>query len=164
MPISPNFRPDPAFMRLAIREAREHLAAVEGGPFGACIVRGREVLGLSHSTVLKENDPSCHAEVNAIRLACRRLGSYDLSGAAIYSTTEPCPMCFSAIHWARISHLVYGTAIADVAALGFNELTIGSEEMRAAGQSPVNIYPDFLAGECRELLRQWLDIPGRQVY
>lgn len=158
------FHPHPAFMRLALREARAHLAAVEGGPFAACIVMDGEALAVAHNTVLLKNDPSCHAEINAIRLACRRLGSYDLSGAAIYSTTEPCPMCFAAIHWANISHLVYGTAIAEVAALGFNELTITNEQMQAAGQSPVVIHPHFLVAECRELLQEWLAVPGRRVY
>lgn len=151
-------------MRLALREALDYLKAVEGGPFGACIVKGQEVLAIGHSTVLKDNDPTCHAEMNAIRRACRRLGSYDLSGAAIYSTTEPCPMCFAAIHWAKISRLVYGTSIADVAALGFNELTIGNEQMQAAGRSPVAIYPHFLVDKCRQLLQQWLATPGRRVY
>jgi tRNA(Arg) A34 adenosine deaminase TadA len=151
-------------MRLALREALEHLEAIDGGPFGACLVRGEEVLALTHNTVLKENDPSCHAEINAIRLASRRLGTYDLSGAAIYSTTEPCPMCFAAIHWARIDRLVYGTSIADVAALGFNELTISNEQMKTAGRSPIIIYPGFLVEECRALLQQWLATPGHRIY
>jgi guanine deaminase len=151
-------------MRLALREALDHLPAIDGGPFGACIVRGEEVLAVAHNTVLKENDPTCHAEINAIRLASRHLGTYDLSGAAIYSTTEPCPMCFAAIHWARIAHLVYGTPIADVAALGFNELTIGNEQLKAAGRSPVIIYPGFQLEECRDLLQQWLATPGHRIY
>lgn len=158
------FQPDPAYMRLAIREALDHLAVIDGGPFGACVVRGGEVLAVAHSTVLKDQDPSGHAEVNAIRQASRRLGSYDLSGAAIYSTTEPCPMCFAAIHWARISHLIYGTAIADVDALGFNELTISNEQLRDLGKSPVGLYPGFLVAECRELLQRWLATPGHRVY
>lgn len=159
-----SFQPEPACMRLALREALDHLPAIDGGPFGACLVRGETVLAVAHNTVLKENDPSCHAEINAIRLASRRLGAYDLSGCAIYSTTEPCPMCFAAIHWARIDHLVYGTAIADVAALGFNELTISNEQLKAVGRSPVIIYPGFLVEECRDLLQQWLATPGHRIY
>ncbi len=151
-------------MRLALWEALDHLPDIDGGPFGVCLVRGKKVLAVTHNTVLKENDSTCHAEVNAIRLVCRRLGSYDLSGTAIYSTTEPCPMCFAAIHWARIGHLVYGTAIADVAALGFHEMTIGNEQMKAVGRSPVIIHPGFLVEECRDLLQQWLATPGHMVY
>jgi guanine deaminase len=151
-------------MRRALDEARAHLPAMEGGPFGACLVRGDEVLAVAHNTVLKDQDPTCHGEMNAIRLAARKLQSYDLSGCEIYSTTEPCPMCFAAIHWARLGRLIYGTTIIEVARLGFNELTIGSEQMQALGCSPVAVYPGFLAGECRELLAEWDRMPGRRVY
>ena len=151
-------------MRRALAEALTHLPAVDGGPFGACLVRGDEVLAVAHNTVLKDRDPTCHAEINAIRLAARRLQSYDLSGCDIYSSTEPCPMCFAAIHWARLGRVIYGTAIGEVAQLGFNELTIGSRQMQALGRSPVVIYPGFLADECRQLLAEWAQLPGRQVY
>ena len=73
-------------------------------------------------------------------------------------------MCFAAIHWARIGRLIYGTAIGEVARLGFNELTLGSGQMQALGRSPVAIYPGFLADECRQLLAEWARMPGRQVY
>jgi guanine deaminase len=158
------FQPVPDFMRRAINEALAHLPAMEGGPFGVCLVRGDEVLAVAHNTVLKERDPTCHGEMNAIRLAARKLKSYDLSGCEIYSTTEPCPMCFAAIHWARIGRVIYGTAIDAVARLGFNEMTIGSGQMQVLGRSPVAIYPDFLVDECRQLLTQWAKIPERQVY
>ena len=161
---SDSFTPNPVFMRRAIAEALENLPAMDGGPFGACLVRGDEVLAVAHNTVLKGLDPTCHAEINVIRLAAGKLKSYDLSGCEIYSTTEPCPMCFAAIHWARIGRLIYGTAIIEVAQLGFNELTLGSRQMQALGRSPVAIYPDFLADACRQLLAQWARMPGRQVY
>jgi guanine deaminase len=161
---SPFATPNPVFMRRALEEVRAHLRAMAGGPFGACLVGGAEVLAVAHNTVLKDQDPTCHAETTAIRLAAHRLQSYDLSGCEIYSTTEPCPMCFAAIHWARISRVVYGTAIGEVAQLGFNELTLSSRQMQALGRSPVAIYPDFLADECRRLLAEWARMPGRQVY
>jgi guanine deaminase len=151
-------------MHRAIDAARRHLPALDGGPFGACLVRGDEVLATAHNTVLKDLDPTCHAEITAIRLAARKLKSYDLSGCEIYSTTEPCPMCFAAIHWARIGRLIYGTTIDEVARLGFHELTLGSREMQALGRSPVAIYPAFLIDECRQLLAEWDRLPGRQVY
>jgi guanine deaminase len=158
------FTPNPVFMRRAIDAARENLPAMDGGPFGACLVRGDEVLAVAHNTVLKDLDPTCHGEINAIRLAARKLQSFDLSGCEIYSTTEPCPMCFAAIHWARIGRLIYGTAIAEVTQLGFNELTLGNRQMQELGRSPVAIYPGFLADACRELLAEWDRMPGRQVY
>ena len=89
------------FMRKAIAEARKNLLRPQGGPFGACIVKDGRVLAAARNTVLKD-DATSHAEVNAIRLASRKLGTFDLTGCEIYSTTEPCPMCFGAIHWARI--------------------------------------------------------------
>jgi guanine deaminase len=158
------FKPNPVFMRRAIAEALENLPAMDGGPFGACLVRRGKVLAVAHNTVLKDLDPTCHGETNVIRLAARKLQSYDLSGCDIYSTTEPCPMCFAAIHWARIGRLIYGTAIGEVARLGFNELTLSSRQIQAQGQSPVAIYPGFLADECRQLLAEWVRMPGRQVY
>jgi tRNA(Arg) A34 adenosine deaminase TadA len=156
--------PNPVFMHRAIAEALEHLAELAGGPFGACLVKGDVVLAVAHNTVLQERDPTCHAEVNAIRLAAAKLQTYDLSGCEIYTTTEPCPMCFAAIHWARLRRVIYGTAMQEVARLGFNEMLIGIQQMQILGGSPVAIYPHFLLAECRQLLKTWEKIPGRQVY
>lgn len=158
------FHPREDFMRRAITEALVHLEQIDGGPFGACLVRGEEVLAVSHNTVLKDNDPTCHAEINAIRLAARRLNSYDLAGCDLYTTTEPCPMCFAAIHWARLDRIIYGTAVRDVAQLGFNELLLENRQMKTLGQSPVVIYSNFLLDECRRLLKRWEQIPGRKIY
>ena len=146
---------DHAGMAGALAAARRNLRRAAGGPFGACIVRDGRVLATARNTVLARRDPTCHAEVNAIRLAARRLGTHDLSGCRIYSTTEPCPMCFAAIHWAGIETLVYGTRIADVACLGFRELTISNRTMQRLGGSAVRIVPGVLKEECLELLRQW---------
>ncbi len=156
--------PNPVFMRRALDEVRAHLAEMAGGPFGACLVRGDAVLAVGHNTVLQDQDPTCHAEMKAIRLAARQLGSYDLSGCEIYSTNEPCPMCFAAIHWARIGRLIFGTTIEEVARLGFNEMAMDSQQMQTLGRSPVVIYPGFLLAECRQLLTTWDRMPGRQVY
>jgi guanine deaminase len=156
--------PNPVFMRRALDEARAHLGEMAGGPFGACLVRGDEVLATAHNTVLQDQDPTCHAEIKAIRLAAGQLGSYNLSGCEIYSTTEPCPMCFAAIHWARIGRLIFGTTIEEAARLGFNEMAMDSRQMQTLGRSPVVIYPGFLSAECRQLLTTWDRMPGRQVY
>lgn len=158
------FLPQPQFMRLAIERALAHLDLQEGGPFGACIVRDSEVLALAHNTVLKCSDPTCHAEINAIREAAQRLRTHDLSGCQLYSTTEPCPMCFSAIHWARLDRLIYGTAIRDVKRLGFHELEVSNRQLKRLGGSPLAIHRHFLRRECRSLLERWRQMPGRQVY
>ena len=156
-------RPDPKFMRLAIREARRNFKTLDGGPFGACIVKAGEVVAVARNTVLR-SDATCHAEVNAIRKASRRLGTFDLSGCVIYSTTEPCPMCFSAIHWARIGTIVFGTDIADAARAGFNELRISNREMKSLGRSRVRIVAGFLRDEAGALFEEWIKLPGHRNY
>jgi len=150
-------------MELAVREARKNFRTVEGGPFGACIVKDGRIVAVARNTVLR-GDATAHAEINAIRKACRKLGTHDLSGGIIYSTTEPCPMCFSAIHWARIGTIVYGTAIADAKKTGFHELEISNEELKALGRSKVRIVRDVMRPECLKLLRAWSALPGRRTY
>ncbi|MDD4352399.1 MAG: nucleoside deaminase, partial [Candidatus Gracilibacteria bacterium] len=95
-------------MQLAIAEAAKNFTDLQGGPFGACLVKEGQVFALARNTVLR-SDATCHAEINAIRAASQKLGTYDLTGCEIYSTTEPCPMCFAAIHWAKIGKIYYGT-------------------------------------------------------
>jgi tRNA(Arg) A34 adenosine deaminase TadA len=148
------------FMREALKSALLGIRKGDGGPFGACLVRGQRVLAVAHNTVLRENDATCHAEMNVIRKASRQLGSWNLSGTTIFSTTEPCPMCFSAIHWARIAHLVFGTTIADVKRLGFRELTLRATTLRRIGGAKVTITEGFLRGECLKLLDEWKKIGG----
>lgn len=154
---------NPAFMRLAITEARINLRSGDGGPFGACIVKGNKVIAVSRNKVLK-SDASAHAEINCIRLASKRLKNFDLSGCTIYSTTEPCPMCFSAIHWARLDEVIYGTGIADVSCRGFNELKISAICLKKIGKSRVKITRGFLRGECLKLLKDWDNSEKKQVY
>ncbi len=134
-----------------------------GGPFGAMIVQGGKIVAAAHNTVLRTNDPTSHAEVNAIRKASEKLGRFDLSGCTIYSTTEPCPMCFSAIHWARIDKVVYSTTIQDVKKLGFNELSIPNTKMKSLGKSPVTLKKIPNAA-CKKLLSDWKQSPNRKTY
>ena len=151
-------------MRLAIRSAREGIKKPAGGPFGAVIVRGKQVVAVAHNTVLKDRDATCHAEVNAIRAASGKLKSFDLSACEVYSTTEPCPMCFSAIHWARLSQVTFGTSIADVQKRGFHELAISSRTMKRKGRSPVRIRAGFMRKECLALLAAWDKQLNKRTY
>ncbi|HLB35288.1 MAG TPA: nucleoside deaminase [Gemmatimonadales bacterium] len=153
----------PEFMRRAIEQAREGIAEGQT-PFGACIVRDGRVVAAEHNAVWAATDSTAHAEIQAIRAACRLLGTVDLSGSAIYSTCEPCPMCFSAIHWARISTIVFGARIGDAQELGFSELTIPNEVMKREGGSPVVLVPDFLREECLALFREFAKRPDRRTY
>jgi tRNA(Arg) A34 adenosine deaminase TadA len=155
--------PDERLMRSAIRKARQ---GVQKGqtPFGACVSRGGEVVALAHNTVWRSGDPTAHAEVNAIRKACRALGSIDLSGCVIRSTCEPCPMCFAPIHWARLDAVVFGARIADARRLGFNDLAVSDRTLKRLARSPVLLVGDYLRDECLELFRTWRAGPARRAY
>ncbi len=151
------------YMRLAIKEARKNLSQMHGGPFGACIVKGNKVIAVARNTVLKK-DATCHAEVNAIRIASQKLKTYNLRGCVIYSTTEPCPMCFAAIHWARIDKIIYGTGINDVRDRGFNELNIAAAAMKKMGKAGVKVLSGFLRAECLGLLKDWDKLENKVLY
>lgn len=96
----------------------------DGGPFGAVVVRNGVVVGRGSNTVTLHNDPTAHAEVNAIRAACSALGSFRLEGCELYTSCEPCPMCLSAAYWAGISTVYYGNTRCDAAAAGFDDAWI----------------------------------------
>ncbi|MBR5384460.1 MAG: nucleoside deaminase [Bacteroidales bacterium] len=111
---------DRAFMKEAIRLAEESID-LGGGPFGAVIVKDGEVLASTSNSVTIDNDPTAHAEVNCIRMACKALGTFDLSGCVIYSSCEPCPMCLGAIYWAHIDRIYYAGDRKDAAKVGFDD-------------------------------------------
>lgn len=150
-------------MALAVKEARAGMTRREGGPFGAVIVKRGRVIAAGHNSVLKHGDPTRHAEVNAIQGAARRRRGPFFDGCVVVTTTEPCPMCFSAIHWGRFDAVIYGTTISDVRRLGFNELTLPATLMKRRGKSPVRLRRVDSAA-CRALLREWSALPGRAVY
>lgn len=108
-------------MNLAINQARKTMRNGEGGPFGAAIVCEGKVIAVSSNTVLRDNDPTAHAEVNAIREAGKILGTYDLSNCILYATGYPCPMCLAAIMWANIKTVYYGTDLDDALKIGFRD-------------------------------------------
>jgi len=157
------YQVDARFMRLAIQKAREGI--LEGQtPFGACITRGAEIVSCTHNMVWQSTDITAHAEIHAIRLACQKLGTIDLSGCAIYSTCEPCPMCFAACHWARIAQIVYGANIQDAEASGFHELHISNAQMKELGGSPVEIVSDYLRDDALALFHFFEKQPDKRTY
>ena len=111
-------------MQVAVHEAFKGIRKKHGGPFGAVIVRNRKIISKSHNLVLKTNDPTAHAEVNAIRKASKKLKKFDLSDCELYTSCEPCPMCLSAIYWARISKVYFGCTEKDAEELGFKDKLI----------------------------------------
>jgi len=154
---------DIKFMRLAIKKAREGIKKGQT-PFGACIVKSGKVIACSHNIVWSNCDITAHAEIDAIRRACKKLKTIDLSGCIIYSTCEPCPMCFSACHWAGIRRIVFGCGIKDAEDFGFNELSISNLKMKGLARSGVKIQAGVLAEESRELFNLWKMQPASRAY
>ena len=115
------------FMRIAIGLSEYNVKQNQGGPFGAVIVKEGAVIARSANMVIPENDPTAHAEISAIRLACRALGNRNLAGCVIYSSCEPCPMCLGAIYWAGISKIYYANTQVDAANIGFDDEFIYKE-------------------------------------
>ena len=109
------------FMQMAIEEAASGIRRGHGGPFGSIIVKDGIVVGRGHNRVVKNNDPTCHGEIAAIRDACENMNTFDLSGCEIYTTGEPCHMCLCACMWANISKIYYGCTIADNDRIGFRD-------------------------------------------
>lgn len=142
------------FMRLAIEKALKGVRAGQT-PFGACIVKDGRLIACEHNVVWKTTDITAHAEITAIRAACLKLGAIDLSGCTLYSTCEPCPMCFSAIHWARIEKVYYGATIADAKRIGFHELPVSNRRLKALGKSPVRIHGPWMREECGKIFREF---------
>lgn len=129
-------------MREAIRLASEGAASGRGGPFGCVIVRRGDVVGRGTNAVTSTNDPTAHAEVTAIRDACRRLGTFQLADCELYTSCEPCPMCLAAIYWARIPTVFYGNRRDDAAAIGFDDALIYEQvalppEQRTTAMKPL---------------------------
>lgn len=122
------------FMQVAIQEAESNLITNDGGPFGAVIVKDGVVIAKGHNEVLKNNDPTCHAEIQAIRAVCKVLNTFDLSGCELYTSCYPCPMCLSAIIWANIKTVYYGNTAEDAAAIGFRD----------------DFIYDFIKGNCSD--------------
>lgn len=112
------------YIKMSVEQALEGIKNNEGGPFGAVIVKDNKVISCCNNRVLVDNDPTAHAEVVAIRDACKRLNTYDLSGCIIYSSCEPCPMCLSAIIWANIKEIYYGSSRVDAEGIGFRDKDI----------------------------------------
>ena len=125
---------DTQFMRMAIGLATENVRTGRGGPFGAVIVREGKLVASGANQVTATNDPTAHAEITAIRNACRVLGTFDLSGTTIYSSCEPCPMCLTAILWARCERLYFGNTAADAAEAGFDDSFFYQQVRLPAGE------------------------------
>ena len=153
---------DREFMREAIRLASDSVRR-GGGPFGAVVVKDGKVVAGSANRVTIDLDPTAHAEVNAIREASRRLGTYDLSGCSIYTSCEPCPMCLGAIYWAHIDRVYYGNTRKDARAVDFADDFIYDELDRPMDERTVPIIP-LLRDEALESFRLWSEKEDKTAY
>ena len=154
---------DARFMREAIEIA--HLGVRAGqSPFGACVVRDGRVIARAHNTVLRDSDPSAHAEINAVRAACAALGSHDLSGCIVYATGEPCPMCLGCCYWAHVPRIVFGSSLADSEAIGFGELPYAPATLLSGAARPLLVEGGVLRDECLGIFKAWQARGGRDTY
>ncbi len=149
------------YMKIAISEARRGIKAGHGGPFGAVIVKDGEIIGRGHNMVIKNQDPTCHGEVSAIRKACKKLGTFDLSGCEIYTTGEPCPMCLAAIMWANIGNVFYGCNISDTEAIGFRDSAF-YEYQKNADKS--DFLKEIERNECKKLYEEYKNTKEKTYY
>lgn len=145
---------DRDFLLQAVELARSTMRQGFGGPFGALVVKDGVVIAEGFNQVTSANDPTAHAEITAIREACRRLETFDLGGCVLYSSCEPCPMCLAAIYWARLDRLVYASTRDDAAAIGFDDSLIYEQIARPVAERslPTERLP---LEEADRLMREW---------
>lgn len=150
-------------MRRAIALSDEHMRKNDGGPFGAVIVLDGRIVGEGWNQVTSSNDPTAHAEVVAIRAACRELGRFHLLGAELYTSCEPCPMCLSAAYWARVSCIVYANDRKDAASIHFSDDELYHEVAAPLDARRIPMRR-LLAGEARAVLDAWMAKADRVQY
>ena len=151
------------YFEKAMEEAVTGMKNDHGGPFGAVIVKDGKIIASAHNEVISSNDPTDHAEILAIRRASEKLSRFDLSDCTIYSTCEPCPMCFSAIHWAKIRDLHYGCNHHDAAEIGFDDKFIYDVIRGTAEEKQVSSVQEHRK-ECLELFKMWEQKQNKTQY
>lgn len=151
------------YMQVALEEARNGIAHNDGGPFGAVIVKDGKIIGKGHNRVAKNNDPTCHGEMEAIRDACKTLSTFDLSGADIYTTGQPCIMCLGAILWANINHIYFGCTIAENDLIGFRD-DVFSQTLQINMDKLADKITQIDHEECLQLFKEFMKIQNKTMY
>jgi guanine deaminase len=151
------------FMRMAIRLSEKNVLQSLGGPFGAVIVKNGKVIAKSANKVTSSNDPTAHAEVAAIRLACKKLKTFDLSGCIVYTSCEPCPMCLGALYWARVDTIYYGNTKKDAAKIDFDDQFIYEELDKKINDRKLPII-QLLRDEAQQAFQLWEKSPMKIDY
>jgi guanine deaminase len=155
--------PNPKFLRRAIQLATENVLQAKGGPFGAVVVRDGQIVGEGANAVTAHNDPTAHAEVNAIRAAARALGVFSLQGCELYTSCEPCPMCLAAAYWARLDAIYFGARAEEAARAGFDDAFLYQEFRKDAGERRMP-SKQMLAEEARASFEAWIASPAKTAY
>jgi tRNA(Arg) A34 adenosine deaminase TadA len=150
-------------LRRAIALAKENVLAGRGGPFAAVIVRDGKIVAEGANSVTTTNDPTAHGEVNAIRNACRELGTFTLAGCEIYSSCEPCPMCLAAIYWARLSAIYYGCDQEQAAQAGFDDAYLYGEIEKGKAERSIP-SAQLLQDEAWDVFATWLAVESKVEY
>jgi guanine deaminase len=151
------------FMREAIRQSHHGMSLNEGGPFGCVIVCNGKIIGRGNNKVTSTNDPTAHAEVVALRDACRQLNAFELIDCEIYSSCEPCPMCLGAIYWARINKIYFACSRKDAALIGFDDDFLYKEIPKELSQRTIPIE-QMLREEAMNVFNEWMKKPDKIDY
>jgi tRNA(Arg) A34 adenosine deaminase TadA len=151
------------FMREAIRLSIQMMRRGQGGPFGAVVVRKGKIVGRGSNQVTSANDPTAHAEIVAIRAACKRLKTFQLDDCDLYTSCEPCPMCLSAIYWARLGHVFYGNTRQDAARIAFDDDLIYREVALPIGKRTLNMK-QLLHDEALAAFVEWQQKTDKVLY
>lgn len=151
------------WMKMAIQQSEQNVLKSAGGPFGAVIVKDGKLIAKSGNKVTATNDPTAHAEVSAIRLACKKLKTFDLSGCVVYTSCEPCPMCLSAIYWARIDTIYYANTKQDAEDIGFSDKFIYEELDKPMDQRSLPVK-QMMRDEALNAFKLWHQSAMRITY
>jgi tRNA(Arg) A34 adenosine deaminase TadA len=155
--------PNSEFLRRAVALAIENVDSGRGGPFAAVIVRDGKIIGEGVNTVTSGSDPTAHGEVNAIRAACKALGTFTLAGCELYTSCEPCPMCLAASYWARLDAIYYGSSASDAARAGFDDAFL-YEEFRKSPSARALPASQLLAQEAWAAFAAWIASGSKVEY
>jgi len=154
---------NPIFMQQAIDLATENVTSGRGGPFGCVIVRAGQVIATGSNCVTSHNDPTAHAEITAIRAACKKLGSFQLTECEVYTSCEPCPMCMAALYWSRCKAVFYGNTAADAAGVGFDDAFLYDELKKPLAERTLPIH-NLLRKEAFASFAAWRDSTSKIEY
>lgn len=154
---------DIRFLDRAIKLSEQGMRAKKGGPFGCVIVKEGKIIGEGCNEVLTTNDPTAHAEIVAIRNACRNIGSFQLAGCDVYTSCEPCPMCLGAIYWARPERVIFANAKSDAAAINFDDQFIYDEISKPMEERNIQ-FVHHPVEQAYDIFLQWKNSVDKQVY